>query len=443
MCVENVLLASARIDLSFLVAFCLGACAAALANYCVDALGWTARRRSPWRRIIERRAAASRCRVLTLIPVAGWLFQAWIQRNSQGEASLEFSAGRESKNFWIRPFLTELFFAIFVAWRFCCARDASYSIGAAWISRIVELIFYWLLLCASLVDLDDYIIPDWITVPGTILGLFFSAAFRSATILSPTYFPLDLIGEASTTSFKAFVSSLRSATSLCDWFDARTFYEVAWTIWCFALLDRRFYWRFGVRKAFAIFFRRLRRSPLTPVITLIWSVGLGVFCLFAVKFSSAPAAPSGSPSPPDFLAYSFLGLLVGMGIIWGVRAIGGVSLGTEAMGFGDVIFLGMIGAYIGWQGTIAVFFIAPFFGLVFGAARRLFAKERQIPYGPFLALASAVYVVFRKPIFDAFAPLFNDPIFLLIVAVFGAFALFVLLILLRAAKFLFRGRRNV
>ena len=36
------------------------------------------------------------------------------------------------------------------------------------------------------------------------------------------------------------------------------------------------------------------------------------------------------------------------------------------MGFGDVTLLAMIGAFVGWQGVIVVFFLAPFAGAVIG-----------------------------------------------------------------------------
>jgi len=53
-------------------------------------------------------------------------------------------------------------------------------------------------------------------------------------------------------------------------------------------------------------------------------------------------------------------------MIWSVRIIGGWSLGREAMGFGDVTLLAMIGTFLGWQACLLVFFLAPFAGIVIG-----------------------------------------------------------------------------
>ncbi len=53
---------------------------------------------------------------------------------------------------------------------------------------------------------------------------------------------------------------------------------------------------------------------------------------------------------------SLAGLIVGGGVVWVVRLIGHWTLGREAMGFGDVVLMAMIGSVIGWQPVLAVFF---------------------------------------------------------------------------------------
>ena len=144
----------------------------------------------------------------------------------------------------------------------------------------------------------------------------------------------------------------------------------------------------------------------------------------------------------DYLFNSLLGLFVGVVLIWGVRIVGRVALGVEAMGFGDVILTGMIGAYIGWQGVLIVFFLAPFFGLFFGFIRHFFSSGPQIPYGPFLALATVVYVVFRDEFSESLASWFEDPIFILGIGAFGFVALTLALFTLRCVKAFFRREAN-
>ena len=46
---------------------------------------------------------------------------------------------------------------------------------------------------------------------------------------------------------------------------------------------------------------------------------------------------------------------MGGGIVWAVRIIASQALGVEAMGFGDVTLMCMIGAFVGWQPALLIF----------------------------------------------------------------------------------------
>ena len=86
--------------------------------------------------------------------------------------------------------------------------------------------------------------------------------------------------------------------------------------------------------------------------------------------------------------FSFLGLLVGGGIVYLVAVLGELAFKKEAMGGGDIKLMAMIGAILGWKLALLTFFIAPFFGSIIGLYVKYVKKEDIIPYGPFLALAS-------------------------------------------------------
>jgi leader peptidase (prepilin peptidase)/N-methyltransferase len=98
---------------------------------------------------------------------------------------------------------------------------------------------------------------------------------------------------------------------------------------------------------------------------------------------------------------SFLGIIIGGGIIYLAGAIfdlfyfkllkrPAIQGETESMGGGDIKFLAMIGAFLGWEKAVLTFFIAPFFGAVIGVINLLVKKDHTIPYGPFLAIGAIV-----------------------------------------------------
>jgi len=72
----------------------------------------------------------------------------------------------------------------------------------------------------------------------------------------------------------------------------------------------------------------------------------------------------------DAALRALAGAAVGAGLIVLVRAGGTVVFGREAMGIGDAYLMAAVGAALGWEATVLVFFIAPFVALayVFAAA---------------------------------------------------------------------------
>jgi len=90
------------------------------------------------------------------------------------------------------------------------------------------------------------------------------------------------------------------------------------------------------------------------------------------------------------LIWSLTGLAAGVGLTWIVRITSSLILGQEALGFGDVTLMGMIGSFLGWQPVLIVFLLAPFCGLLVALLVRMAAGRIYVPYGPFLSLAALV-----------------------------------------------------
>lgn len=72
-----------------------------------------------------------------------------------------------------------------------------------------------------------------------------------------------------------------------------------------------------------------------------------------------------------------------------------IVLPREAMGLGDVKFMGAIGAFLGWQAVLFSLMLSAVLGSIVGIS--LIACQRRawssrIPYGPYIALAAVVWV---------------------------------------------------
>ena len=98
---------------------------------------------------------------------------------------------------------------------------------------------------------------------------------------------------------------------------------------------------------------------------------------------------------------SFLGIIAGGGAILAMGYFGELLFKKEAMGGGDVKLLAMIGAFLGWDKAILVFFLAPFFGAVVGLVAKLKYGHETIPYGPYLSMAAFTAILVGDKILKA------------------------------------------
>ncbi|MEX0718895.1 MAG: prepilin peptidase [Planctomycetaceae bacterium] len=137
------------------------------------------------------------------------------------------------------------------------------------------------------------------------------------------------------------------------------------------------------------------------------------------------------------LAASIAGIVVGGGMVWGVRIVGGWVLKKEAMGFGDVILLAMIGGFFGWQGAVIVFFVAPVAALAVVIASFAFRRAKELPYGPYLSLAAFAVVIAWPSFWRQTERIFSLGPLLPILGAFMLALLVASLLLIRGVKRLF------
>lgn len=116
---------------------------------------------------------------------------------------------------------------------------------------------------------------------------------------------------------------------------------------------------------------------------------------FWLGFSSQPVVAG--------LLGSIFAYFIGCGTVWATRILGTLMFGKEAMGLGDVHLMGSVGAVIGALPVVVAFFVAPFFGLGWALVQLFFKKSREIPYGPFLSLAAFLCIIIHNRIYGYFA----------------------------------------
>jgi leader peptidase (prepilin peptidase) / N-methyltransferase len=384
-----------------LLMFVVGACLGALINLGIYRLAYQRRRISPWcftQGIIPRRRWFDR------IPILGW----W---------SLQREANIHGPGFWVRPMLIELCFALAVATLYVLEVD-KYGLNMTefWPGRrpvearfvetlhvqfAIHMVLLTLMAVATFIDIDEQTIPDAVTVPGTVIALLLavfctSPALPSLQVDANLPRPENLVSplrfDYPFTNFNGGGAFLQSGAALAIGL-------AIYLAWCFALLPRRWRLGVGIGKAWRVMWRRIAARP-----EVTWILPLAVAGTLLIV-----AAWLKGGEPWHGLMTALVGMAAGGGMIWLIRVIGGAMLKQEAMGFGDVTLMAMIGAFFGWQAVIIVFFIAPFVGVVFGGVQWLLFRQNVLPYGPFLCLAALVTLLFWAPVWDLASGMFYAP----------------------------------
>ncbi|HET7843056.1 MAG TPA: A24 family peptidase [Xanthomonadales bacterium] len=134
------------------------------------------------------------------------------------------------------------------------------------------------------------------------------------------------------------------------------------------------------------------RTQLLPdqiTLPLLW---LGLLASVHALFREAPAAIVGAAA----------GYLVLWSVYWAFKLL----TGKEGMGYGDFKLLGALGAFVGWQGIVPILLLSSVIGAVTGSiwlAVRGRDRATPIPFGPYLAAAGWVQLLWGETLLDAYA----------------------------------------
>ena len=104
--------------------------------------------------------------------------------------------------------------------------------------------------------------------------------------------------------------------------------------------------------------------------------------------------------PPGPLM-SVLGVLLGGGLLWAIAEAWLRIRKVDAMGFGDVKMLAMVGAWLGVKMVVLTFVVSSMLGGLIGAVligSRRADMATRVPFGTMLAVAALVASVYGEPL---------------------------------------------
>jgi prepilin signal peptidase PulO-like enzyme (type II secretory pathway) len=410
------------VELRLAVLLVLGCFLGSLINLGIYRLAWHAKSISPWSQPPEK---APPRRLWDRLPVFGWL-------------GLRREAKLHGAGFWIRPMLIELLcgaaFAFLyvweVKWRQLFPQNVAvpqFFLPAIQPGNVIldiirhqhflaHVVLFCFMLIAFWIDADEMTIPDGVTIPGTILGLIIVTVWPYALLPQVNAsgpFGLPAVSSVWLTSpddapppVLPPMPLLLPAPPRCvqPWDvpevaggGALAVAIAGFWIWCLALAPGHWSTRHGYLRAMRIFTARMVRERATYGLMALAAVGSAL--IVCVWWYGGPHWAG--------LATGLAGLMVGGALTQIVRVVASAAMGREAMGFGDVTLLAMIGAFLGWQAPIIIFFMAPLYALLIGLGKLILRGEREIPFGPFLCLAAATTVVFWPAIWKTFEQYFS------------------------------------
>jgi prepilin signal peptidase PulO-like enzyme (type II secretory pathway) len=359
----------------------VGLVAGGFVNAAIYALAWFSRPISPWQR---RHQDAPPRRISDFIPVLGWL-------------GLARESALHGRGHWVRPLVIELACGIGLPllywWELAGGLAPPLPIlGLVAAPREMLLhnfvshsILIALMLVATFIDFDEQTIPDEVTIPGTIAALALAAIWpdsqlpviRNNPLGIPAYLPLVV---TSTGDWPAWLNR---------WPGAATGIAL-YAGWCVALVPALLTLRRGWRRAVRYYLASMLRTSAWWKLALLGL--LGCAGIVAVWQRGGPEWQA--------LFSSLVGLAFGGGMIWGVRVAGWIGLRKEAMGFGDVTLMSMIGAFLGWQAALVVFFLSPFTAVIVAVTQAVLTGRRDIAFGPYLCVAALLVIIKWAAVWD-------------------------------------------
>ncbi|MEI6350140.1 MAG: prepilin peptidase [Verrucomicrobiota bacterium] len=263
----------------------------------------------------------------------------------------------------------------------------------AWSMILPLWVFVSLLVSATFIDFDHFIIPDEITLGGTATGLLASLAVPSLMGADSPWIGLlwSAIGAA---SGYGLLWGVVEAGKLAFGKRKLTFDPPAEFRWVrqeddadFTVGEDRMRWS-------EVFSRESDQLVMEVQETRVDEQSLD-------ELAGEPAAQPQKASTQQTLKFFYNRLVLPAREIplESLASIAGkvrtLVIPREAMGFGDVKFIACIGAFLGWKAVLFTIIAASVFGSLVGVTMILIGRREasgRIPFGPYLALGALLWI---------------------------------------------------
>lgn len=259
--------------------------------------------------------------------------------------------------------------------------------GESTVRYLAHVVLLWFLAAATWIDLRQRVIPDWITVPGAIMGLAYAWVWPRSLLPVALEVPRSFAAPSIQADVLAWYGGLGVGGGLWGAAPHVAGLALAAAIFCA--------WWLVCTEASPADVQMPWLSPRRVILALGLAAIATTWWIGTSRF--------------DALQSALVGLGVSGGLVWAMRAGASHALGKEAMGLGDVTLMAMVGAWLGWQVCVLTFFMAAFIGLGHGLTQFARHRENELPFGPSLCLAAAIVVVAWRPIWQVAGVHFEAP----------------------------------
>lgn len=281
--------------------------------------------------------------------------------------------------------------------------EVSFStVALRWLAHIVLI---WFLVASTWIDLRYRVIPDWVTIPGLIIGLV-GVWLVPATLLpviaevprefaTPRLLP-DVLGWAGPLERAATEDGWWSAGHPIALLTALALYTLWWVVGTGPDLG-------GEAETPPDADDALEPSSSAPP-----AVGTGRWLLLVIGLFAVAGAWGIGGIRFDALLTALVGVVVAGGVVWATRAGASLAIGREAMGLGDVTLMAMVGGWLGWQASVLACVLGVLFGLVHGVIQIVRHRESELPFGPSLCAGTVTVLIGWRPLWKVSAASFAE-----------------------------------